>query len=98
MASRTSAAAHEDDAEIASRPANLLHAAALDAQRRLLRKTLRAAHFNISETARRLAMVGPSGIVQARAVQLKIATLGLREWFDEQRAARDARASARSAA
>ena len=66
-------------------PANALEEFSREAERALLRSTLTACGFSLSETARALGMVGPSGIPQAGTVSRKVDDLGLRGWFDSQR-------------
>ena len=67
-------------------PANKLEEFSRDAERTMLRAALEHCAFNLSETARFLGMTGPSGTPQAGTVSRKIADLGLRDWFDENRA------------
>lgn len=67
-------------------PANALEEFSRDAERALLRATLTNCNLSLSDTARALGMTGPSGTPQAGTVSRKIDDLGLREWFDAQRA------------
>ena len=66
---------------------NLLTLAGREAECRLLQQTLWESGFNVSEAARRLRMVGPSGQLQDQQIYGKLDLFGLREWFETTRGA-----------